>query len=374
MIENNILLPNSHNLPVSKLASIFGNTTNSYKYLFFTALINLMENSFFEKNIFSIDNIYAEMLTFAWYPHTYFKLNFGSQDKIGMLLDKMGDSIESTGILANNFRENLKKLLKPHTKEISKALDRYVKFRLLRPFFANEVQGLEGTHLHKKIKQLAYNNLNKYWPLYYISNDESEIIVPPPWINYISVNIRILKNFAAWEWLDYMQKMNPSVPALQKKLFPPLTRENLSVQTNYWKHVLEVSPLPCIFTGKPLHFSDFFFVHFFTWPFVAQNQLWNLVPVTRSINSSKSDKLPSLDKYFAGFADIQYKALNIYYSNPGRKSWNKIIEPYITDLKINEIDLLNKTKLTKAIEDTVKPLYSLARNQGFSPDWVYTKK
>jgi len=332
-----------------------------------------MENDFFKKSVFSVDDIYTEMLTIAWYPHTYFKLNFGSQDKIGLLLDKIGEPLEFTGLLTNNFRVNLRKLLKHHIKDITKTLDRYVKFRLLRPFFANEVQGLKDTQVNKKIKQLAYDNLNRYWPLYYISNDKSEIIIPPPWINYISVNIKILKNFAAWEWLDYMQKMNPSVPNLQKKLFPPVTRENLNIQTTYWKHVLKVSPLPCIFTGEPLHYLDISLDHFLPWSFVAHNQLWNLIPVTKSINSSKSNNLPSLDKYLAGFADIQYKALNIYYRNPGSKPWNKIIEPYLSDLKLTEQDVLDKTRLNRALENTVKPLYGLAQNQGFSPDWIYRK-
>ncbi len=370
-MENTNSLPYAKNLPISRLASIFNRRTNSYKYLFFTALLNLMENSCFKESVFYVNDIYTEMLTIAWYPHTFYRLNFGSQDQIGSLLDRIGNTFSVPGILSKQYREKLKISLTQYTTEISKVLDKYVKFRLLRPFFSEDVKNLEDTLLHKKIKFLAYNKTEEFWPLYYISEDESEIIIPPPWINYIAANIKILKNFAAWEWLVYMQKRNPSVPNLHKKLFPPVSRESLSLQTHYWKHVLEITPLTCIFSGELLQSKDISLDHFLPWSFVAHDQLWNLLPVSKSINSSKSNNLPSLDRYFIEFADLQYHALVTYHQHPGKQNWGKIIEPYLTDLSLNENDILDKVKLKESLETVIFPLYELAKNQGFSPNWVY---
>ncbi len=372
MIENQKILPMADNLPIARLASIFNNTTNSYKYLFFIALLNLLEESAFSTNIFTVDEIYTEMLTIAWYPHTFFKLNFGSQDKVGFLLDKVGDSFSITNTLSKQSRDKLKSVLNNYTKEISKVLDRFVKFRLLRPFFHNELIHHDENSLHNKIKLLASTKTEEFRPLYLITDNEKEIIIPPFWLGYISANIKILKNFASWEWLKYMQKRNPSAPNLQKKLFPPLSRENLDVQKSYWIHVLKLAPQYCIFSDTQLQITNLSIDHFLPWSFVAHDQLWNLIPVSRSINSSKSNNLPSLHRYFGRFVYLQYKALSIYHTHPGKTSWEKIIEPYMTDLKITENNILDKEIFSQSLKAAITPLYNLARNQGFPSDWVYT--
>lgn len=372
MIENKKILPVADNLPIARLSSIFNNKTNSYKYLFFIALLNLLEESTFCTNIFTVDDIYTEMLTIAWYPHTFFKLNFGRQDKIGTLLDEIKNTGSLTTVLSNNFRHKLRKRMSNHTKEISKTLDRYVKYRLLRPFFQNEVQGLKGSSLHNKIINLSSARTEEFRPLYLFLENETKIVVLPFWLGYISTNIKILKNFASWEWLKYMQKRNPSVPNLQKKLYPPESRDPLNDQRKYWKHVLEVEPQYCIFSDTVLELDNLSIDHFLPWSFVAHDQLWNLIPVSRSINSSKSNNLPSLHRYFGRFVDLQYKALSIYHSHPGKTPWEKIIEPYMTDLKIPGNNILDKDIFSHSLEAAITPLYNLARNQGFPSDWVYS--
>ena len=39
--------------------------------------------------------------------------------------------------------------------------------------------------------------------------------------------------------------------------------------------------------------------HFVPWQYVAHDELWNLHPTTKSINSSKSNNLPVWDRYFS---------------------------------------------------------------------------
>lgn len=112
--------------------------------------------------------------------------------------------------------------------------------------------------------------------------------------------------------------------------------------------------------------------HFLPWSFVAHDQLWNLVPVSPSINASKSDKLPSLDHYFAQFALMQHSALACYHDHPGIVPWRKVAEPYIVDLKLRPEDVLNRERLTKGLRSVIEPLYHLAASQGFEPGWVLT--
>jgi hypothetical protein len=168
-----------------------------------------------------------------------------------------------------------------------------------------------------------------------------------------------------------MQKRNPSVPNLQMKLFPPSQRNNLNSQSDYWKRVLEKERLTCIFSGKPISTDDLSIDHFLPWSFVAHDQLWNLIPVSRSINSSKSNNLPSMKRYFDGFAEMQFRGLQVYRENPGKVSWNKVVEPYVADLRLNPGDFLDKGKFKNSLRNTIEPLSSLAKAQGFCEGWVY---
>ncbi len=46
--------------------------------------------------------------------------------------------------------------------------------------------------------------------------------------------------------------------------------------------------------------------HFIPWSFVMNDELWNLMPMDSSLNSSKSNKLPKWSPFFPRFAENQY--------------------------------------------------------------------
>src|SRR6056297_295813 len=92
MSDSNNALPPSERVPIHTLVRIFRNTRNSYKYLLFLALLRKLKNPFYKGNrTFSLEDLQAEMLTIAWYPHTYFKLSFGSQDQVAKKLRSLPD-------------------------------------------------------------------------------------------------------------------------------------------------------------------------------------------------------------------------------------------------------------------------------------------
>ena len=127
----------------------------------------------------------------------------------------------------------------------------------------------------------------------------------PEWINYFKVNYRIIRGWISWEWLQYMQKCNPSVPAISNKLFAPAQRDSLKNQTTYWKTILEHQELFCIYSNKSLSLNNLSLDHYLPWSFVTHDLLWNLIPTSKEVNSSKSDNLPSND-YFYSFVNIQH--------------------------------------------------------------------
>ena len=374
MRNSNGYLPESNDLPIEKLSAIFKKTTNSYKYLYFIALLNLIEENNFNQNVFPVDEIYTEMLTIAWYPHSYFMLNFGSSDKIGILLDKLGSSNYSPSTITKKSHEKLRTMLKIHTNEIAGTLDRYVKFLLLRVFFEEQLRGINGHPVHNRIKDMAANKLKEFWPIYYITDDESKIIIPPIWINYFAQNISILKGFAAWEWLIYMQKRNLTVPNLHLKLFPPHKRGALKFQIKIWESILTERRFYCIYTGKQIDIGNFSLDHFLPWSYFAHDELYNLTPTTGSINSAKSNLLPDLNTYLDPLIEQQIKVIRTAKLVSNKETWNRMKGSYISALQIKEENiLLGKTELSTILESHFKVNLQLAENQGFHTNWKYTE-
>ena len=105
--------------------------------------------------------------------------------------------------------------------------------------------------------------------------------------------------------------------------------------------------------------------HFIPWSFVLHDQMWNLVPTFKNINSKKSDNLLDYDTYIDKFCNIQYEAFE-FVVNEKKKNQ---IEEYREMLKIaNPKEFLEKESkevFFKMIKKEVYPVYNIAVNQGF---------
>ena len=64
------------------------------------------------------------------------------------------------------------------------------------------------------------------------------LLLAPDWVQYLKAHHAIIHGWAAWHWLQYMQRRNPATPALANKLFPPAKRDPLTRQTHYWREIL----------------------------------------------------------------------------------------------------------------------------------------
>ncbi len=371
-------LPLSDKVNVTVLAQIFNNITNSYKYLYFLSILDILKRRNFDTlSPITFQEIIVEMLANAWYPHNYFKLSFGTQDQIANKLNAL--ELEITEPILK-FRDTDKKLLRntinnQNIDDTVISINRYVSYRLIRPFFAQQTRGLKDYDVNPAIINLANNQFDSKKPLYCFNAEDQKncnaIILHPDWIQYLEDNYTIVRGWVSWEWLHYMQQRNPSTPNVVNKLFMPQERDSLANQTKYWKTILEYRDIKCIYSKVKLDKDKISLDHYLPWSFVAHNQLWNLIPTTNYINSSKSNNLPS-DEYFKSFVELQHIGLTIAHENISNHQWLKYAEPFISDLKVSQADdLLNLDVLSKAYEITTLPLISLATMQGFSPNWVY---
>lgn len=179
----------------------------------------------------------------------------------------------------------------------------------------------------------------------------------------MQLNSKIIKDFCYWNLALFLQIRNPNVPDIPSKLIKPPLRNGLSKQTNqYWKLVFEDKGfVECIFTGNKLTLKDrnFALDHFIPHAFVSHDLIWNLVPIDRNFNSSKSDKLPSIEVYFDKFFNLQKMAYEIVRDKNPK---NKYIEDYLTIFPILEsVDDFNYLRY----KESVQPLMTIASNNGF---------
>src|SRR6185436_17016605 len=104
----------------------------------------------------------------------------------------------------------------------------------------------------------------------------------------------------------------------------------------FWDLVVaELGSVKCIYTGEKLTVGNYAIEHFIPYNFVSHNLIWNLIPADKSFNSSKSDKLPPLEKYFNQFFGLQKAAIEIVKDKNPK---SKLLEDYLTifpDLETN---------------------------------------
>jgi hypothetical protein len=374
-------LPASDRLNIGAFAGLFQHTTNSYKFVFFLAILDLLKrNGFAADRPYTYADIIIEMLATAWFAHTYFKLSFGSVDKIAEKLDALTlDFGNATNLFATDRTALRNAIGNSDLKDAARLMD-YVPYRLLRPFLESKLQGIDkSSRVFEPIMPALTNaNFQTARPLYRFDSDDyrkcAGIIWHPDWAAYLKEHFAIIHGWAAWHWLHYMQRRNPTTPGLSNKLFPPVKRDSLTKQTKYWRAILQHPDGPelrCIYSGEALSVGSFALDHYLPWSFVAHDQLWNLIPTPPSVNSSKSNNLPSTD-YFDGFVVLQHQGLLVASRILPKAQFEKLTEDYLADLHLpSSAALLNLEQLSRAYAQNIGPLLTLATNQGFTPDWQY---
>lgn len=355
-------LPEFYNLSTDKLGRVFNNTVATYKYYWFIAILDLFVMKGKDKMV--IWEVIAEMIGNAWYPIHYFHLSFGKQDS----LDRQIREIRNyTGLSIDKNKDELvvELLNHPNQSEIKKRLRVFtlnVPFRFLRPW----IDTSDDVLLAKRSESFENGCL------YSLTKDGSDwiITINPIWYDYLRKNYQILKDFAYWNLVNFIQARNPNVPNIPSKLVKPIERNTLTKQHQFWDKVINAQgSIHCIYTNKELHAGDYDLDHFIPWSFVAHDQIWNLMPSDSSINSSKSNKLPDLDVYLSKLAVQHQKAVSIIYQqNPN----DKLLEDYCTIIE-RPYDLIGmeKDNLLSVFNKTFYPLYQIASNMSFET-WSYT--
>jgi hypothetical protein len=335
-------LPKDQSVDVGLLSAVFNNTTATYKFYWFLAILEAVEEG---KSEIEKHELFARMITNAWYTVNYFHLSFGVHDKIQAAVETI-KRLESFNI-DEKKKDLFTKILHSKSKEVAKNLTHFnanVPFKFLSPWL--------GSHSEKDMYRMSQENVN--FPLYALYPDR--ILLQPAWFEYVQKNSGFLKDFCFWNLTLFLQVRNPNVPNIPNKLKQPEKRGGLSShKRNFWDLVLAEIGAECIYTSKKLEIGGYDVEHFIPFQFLSHDQMWNLIPADPSFNSKKGDKLPDLDTYFNGFYEVQENAVNyIKKVKPNN--------PYLEDY----LYFFNDLKLSKEkYRDQLQPLISIAHNNGF---------
>ena len=340
-------LPNSKNLPVNLLSACFNNTSATYKFYWLLSILQSVENGNLK---ISKKDLFARMISNAWYTVNYFHVSFGKQDLIQQAINLI-NQIEK--ITIDEKQQNVfQKLVSTTNRETEKILSHFnknVPHWFLSPWFQKESK----SEIYKASQSFSKNCLYALF--------ENEIQINHAWKNYLTDNAKVLKDFCYWNLALFLQSKNPNVPDIPNKLIKPGVRNNLTKQRNeYWKNVFNKEKfIKCIFTEQELIYEEMNFAidHFIPHGFVSHDLIWNLIPIEKNFNSFKSDKLPLLDKHFDKFFDLQKIAFQINKSiNPK----SRYMEEFLTIFP--ELDN-NFSK--ERFKETIQPLITIASNNGF---------
>jgi HNH endonuclease len=361
-------LPDFEGLNIASLARCFNNVTNSYKFYWFLSILDHINES--KDPFITYDELSLRMLALAWYPLDYYKLSFGKQDSFKNLSNKISayfkvdNSVNSAPLLqqiSENVPDDENRKLR---KEITIVLKRWVSFRFLSSFYDNQITGLKDYELNKKIREMT-NEADLHSDSVPYSINQKGITLNQNWIEYFKQHQYILRGFINWNLIRFLQKNNPNVIGLPEKIEKP-NKRNLLFAKEFWLKYFKNHPVNCIYSNLPITLVDLSLDHFIPWSYVAHDQIWNIIPTLKTVNSSKSDSLPSID-YIERFCLLQFDAMKFHVTNSNAK----FVEDYYSLLNVEDLTILSydffKSKMTLEIKNSIR----IAEKMGFKSSYTF---
>ena len=175
-----------------------------------------------------------------------------------------------------------------------------------------------------------------------------------------------------------MRLLRPGVPGIIYKISP----ENEDVRRleqarDLWQTVSEVTgrPIKEIYTGQDIPKEMLSIDHFVPRSYVSNDELWNLTPMRKTLNSSKNNKLPVWDDFFSLFARYQFYLYDLIFpENTSKKS--EILMKKFERCRKNNLNSIWASEtlyipgntiqqFVNILEHNMKPIYDAARLQGY---------
>ena len=365
-------IPISARVDVQKLATVFGEVTNSYKFYWLLSILDSLQER--QEARMSMQDLSLRMLAQVWYPLDFFKLSFGKQDSFKSVAARISTFIQvDNRPSAPNLYVQLRAQLSPQ--EVAQLLGTtrrlldWVPYRFIRPFFALETRALPDQQVNARVTQLTNASVRAPYRI-----DGEFIVLHENWRDYLQEHQLILRAYAKWHIVKFLQKHNPHVIGLSQKLEKPRPEQRkLATAKRFWQSYLESTvSLPCIYSGQDVTLENMSLDHFLPWSYVVHDLLWNIIPIPKSVNSAKSDWLPAR-AYFSGFARTQYEAFSFHVDRPAH---HRLLEDYslLFAKQFQDIHSLSFDQFKEQLASQIMPQLQTAQNMGFAYPYSFAKK
>lgn len=282
-----------------------------------------------------------------------------------------------SGLPANASKVEIKNKIAEFDKELHEekmVLTKNVPYKALSGF-ANRCS--ECIDLNSSAGRMIayYNRLNSRGTLLPYTFDsqkglERKIIFQEAWIQMIQDQMTAILGWIQYEKVRWLQNNNPEVPGLVYKLMPLDDKmRKLAHVRRLWEGILDTTSITDVFKHEPIKKESYDVDHFIPWSFVMNDELWNLMPMDSSLNSSKSNRLPQWDRFFARFAENQYIMYELIHGKAGiRKLYEACYRDNLHSIWASQ-ELYRKgntrEEFFSILEKNMRPVYDSARRQGY---------
>ena len=365
-----------NDLDIEGFSNMMKNPSYCYKFYWLEAIVNLISEG---KTVTNFDEIIDEMISNAWYSVMEYHIHLS-----GVVAGDVRDGLERavcklselSDLRNNASKMEIKDAIMLNSKEmaqIKKQLINMVPYRALAGFFVKHGAAVNWDSVPRLVAyiQMFDKNIAK---LPYVLGDSTglkrEVIFNPSWMKMIQDNTVAILGWIQYEKVKWLQNNNPDVPGLVYKLDPLNERSRkLGAVHNLWDAIMTRINIIDVFNDCPINKSMYDIDHFVPWSFVMNDELWNLMPMDSSLNSSKSNKLPKWEPFFEKFANNQYLMYEHVFSDEGiHRLYEKCYRDNLHSIWANQ-DLYipgnSRIEFCNILEKNMKPVYDSAKRQGY---------
>jgi len=367
-----------HNsLDVNGFSRMLKDPSYCYKFYWLEAIVQLISQ---DKSETTFNEIIDEMICNAWYTVLEFHVHLS-----GMMQGQVRDGLERailklkelSDLPSNASSVEIKNEIRKYESELAdykKQLTMNVPYRALAGFYDNANASVNWDRLTELVaytEQLTKTHLLPY-RFGYSSGLKREVIFNENWKKLIQDNTVSILGWIQFEKVKWLQNNNPEVPGLVYKLAPLDEKmRKLNQARSLWQSIIEIRPIIDVFKDEPIIQGKYDIDHFIPWSFVMNDELWNLMPMDSSLNSTKSNKLPNWDKFFGRYSKNQfilYGMINDDSKPQIRQKFEKCYKDNLHSIWASqELYIKGNTEIEfyNILAKNMRPVYDSAYRQGY---------
>lgn len=364
-------------LDIESFSQMMKDPSYCYKFYWLEAIVQLISEGVRET---TFDAIINEMICNAWYSVREFHIHLSGMLSDGQVRDGLERAVlrltELSDFPANASKVEIRNAVREYDTELKpfkEQLTNMVPYRALAGFFNRSKEAVNWGSIRRMTTYIERVNQNTVLLPYTLGTEsklKKKVYFQDAWVEMIQDQTVPIIGWIQYEKVKWLQNNNPEVPGLIYKLAPMDEKmRKLGNVRKLWEGILKVRDVRDVFTDKPVIPKKYDVDHFIPWSFVMNDELWNLMPMDSSLNSSKSNRLPKWDPFFKRFARNQFIMYGLIHEKDGiRKLYETCYRDNLHSLWAGrELYRKGNTEIEfyNILQKNMQPVYDSARWQGY---------